>query len=278
MARTRIRTVKPDLFRHDGLFEAEQSSGLPLRLAFIALFTIADREGRFRWQPRRMKLDMFPYDAIDIAAVLDALHAHGFIARYEVDAEVYGFIPSWANHQTINHKEQDSELPAPSEESTVVPRKAREDLGIPVGNGNRKGMGIGREVEGNGVVRRSRVIIPEQLSDVVAHFLMVKSTAEEAERFWNHYESQGWKKANGLAITNWRPVADQWIKNPTTQKGSNGTPKQTPTDGRGGERTFAAVAEESAARLKRWGIDGTATQDQPRALAEQGGQQLANGT
>lgn len=52
---SRIRTVKPELFKHEELFDAEQNSKLPLRLAFIGLFTVADREGRFKWRPRTLK-------------------------------------------------------------------------------------------------------------------------------------------------------------------------------------------------------------------------------
>jgi len=229
-----------------------------------------------------MKLDMFPYDAIDIAAVLDALHLHGFIAKYEVDAEVYGFIPTWTVHQTINAREPDSELPIPDSTCIVMHVHARADTCVHVWNGNGNGNGKGRELEGkgNGVGKgaSSRVRQPEQLSDVTAHFLIAKSTAEEAEAFYSHYEAQGWKAGNGMVITNWRAKADSWIKNNRERKAANGTRKQEPTDGRGGERTFAAVAEESAARRKRWGIDGGATKDEPSLLAGPSDQQLANGT
>src|SRR5580658_8914126 len=102
---SRIRTVKPELFNHEGLFEAEQHYQLPLRLAFIALFTCCDREGRFRWQPRRLKLDILPYDNVDISRVLDALVTRGFIVKYEHQGEFYGCIPSWSRHQHINHRE-----------------------------------------------------------------------------------------------------------------------------------------------------------------------------
>ncbi len=108
----RIRSVKPELFSHEGLYEAEVRYKLPLRLAFISLFSCCDREGRFRWQPRRLKLDMLPYDEVDIAAVLNAFIECGFIKKYEHEGEVYGCIPSWSRHQKINHREGDSELPA----------------------------------------------------------------------------------------------------------------------------------------------------------------------
>lgn len=277
MARTRIRTVKPDLFRHDGLFEAEQSSGLPLRLAFIALFTIADREGRFRWQPRRMKLDMFPYDAIDIAAVLDALHAHGFIARYEVDAEVYGFIPSWANHQTPNNREPESECPDPHVHGKVSLVHAQATLSNTCastsGMGMGMGSGIGRELEGkgNGKGALSRVRQPEQLSDVTAHFLMVKSTVEEAEAFYSHYEAQGWKTGNGMVITNWRAKADSWIKNNRERKATNGTRKS----GVGDRVTTTDVRSYNERISQAIGID---PKGEPSALVPPNAQPLARST
>lgn len=108
----KIRTVKPELFRHEALFEAEQEYQLPLRLGFIGLFTCCDREGRFRWQPKQLKLDIFPYDEIDMALVLDVLVVRGFIIKYQANDKFYGCIPSWKNHQCINHREIDSTLPS----------------------------------------------------------------------------------------------------------------------------------------------------------------------
>ena len=107
----RIRTVKPELFRHEQLFEAEKKYHLPLRLAFIGLFTCCDREGRFRWKPRQLKLDVLPYDDLNMSDILDALAAAGFIVQYEVQGQRYGYIPSWSKHQHINIRESISVLP-----------------------------------------------------------------------------------------------------------------------------------------------------------------------
>jgi hypothetical protein len=120
----RIRTIKPAFFRHGGLFDAERSTGLPLRVAFAGLWTAADREGRFKWQPRELKLDCLPYDDVDFSRVLDALTTGGWIVRYEVDGATYGAIPSWAEHQVINNREAASDLPAPSEIKALT-REAR---------------------------------------------------------------------------------------------------------------------------------------------------------
>lgn len=113
----RIRTIKPDFFRHAGLFDAEQETGLPLRVAFAGLWTVADREGRFRWKPRELKLDCLPHDLVDFAAVLEALRKGAFIVRYERDGEVLGFIPSWHEHQVINTREAKSSIPEPTDSS-----------------------------------------------------------------------------------------------------------------------------------------------------------------
>jgi hypothetical protein len=107
----RIRTVKPELFRHEDLFEAEKEFNLPLRVAFIGLFTCCDREGRFRWRPRILKLDILPYDDVDMSRVLDALCTRGFLVKYEANGELYGCVLSFNKHQVINNRESDSELP-----------------------------------------------------------------------------------------------------------------------------------------------------------------------
>lgn len=109
----RIRTVKPELFAHEELFEAELQTGLPLRIAFVGLFTCADREGRFKWRPRALKLAVLPYDEVDFSRVLDALAAADFVRRYEVEGEPYGYIPTFLKHQTVNQREAKSNLPAP---------------------------------------------------------------------------------------------------------------------------------------------------------------------
>lgn len=110
----RIRTIKPEFFQHEELFEAEAETGLPLRIAFVGLWTVADKAGRFEWRPRQLKLNVLPYDDVDFAAVLSALEAHGFIQRYAVEAKIYGCIPSWEKHQYRNGREPDSTIPAPT--------------------------------------------------------------------------------------------------------------------------------------------------------------------
>lgn len=107
----RIRTIKPEFFMHDGLHDAEVDSKLPLRVAFAGLWCAADREGRFRWEPRRLGAQILPYDEVDFSRVLHALTTRGFIVKYRVNDACYGAIPSWHRHQIINNRERASDIP-----------------------------------------------------------------------------------------------------------------------------------------------------------------------
>ncbi len=123
---SRIRTIKPEFYKHEGLFDAEIECKMPLRVAFSGLWTCADREGRFEWRPRTLKSDILPYDNVDFSRVLDALLTRGFLVKYEVSGKFYGYIPSWHEHQFINNKEKPSILPEPSPESAPEVKKTNE--------------------------------------------------------------------------------------------------------------------------------------------------------
>lgn len=146
----RIRTIKPDFFRHERLFEAEQATGLPLRIAFAGLWTAADREGRFRWSPRALKLDCLPYDDVDFSRVLHALVTCGFIVQYEADGVEYGAIPSWSSHQVINNREAASEIPEPNE-TNVLTRAPRVDDAKATPLVQVQGEGKGKEGKGKDI-------------------------------------------------------------------------------------------------------------------------------
>jgi len=111
----RIRTIKPEFFLHDGLYEAEAEFHMPLRIAFAGLWCAADREGRFKWEARRLGVAILPYDGIEFARVLDALTTRGFVKKYRVSGVWYGLIPSFGRHQVINNRESVSSIPSISD-------------------------------------------------------------------------------------------------------------------------------------------------------------------
>ncbi len=145
----RIRSIKPGFFRHGKLYDAERETGLPLRVAFAGMWTAADREGRFRWEPRELKLDCLPHDDLDFSRVLDALESRGFLVKYTLNDEVFGYIPGWSRHQIVNNKESASSLPEP-QKCLVVTRSPREAHAKPTRELMPCGEGKGREQEGKG--------------------------------------------------------------------------------------------------------------------------------
>lgn len=110
----RKRTIAPAFFKHADLYDAELATGLPLRVAFAGLWTVADRRGVFPWS-RNVKPDVLPYDQLDMLDVLEALASHGFVEKYEVDGKWYGLIPTLGSHQHFHRDEKPSTLPAPGE-------------------------------------------------------------------------------------------------------------------------------------------------------------------
>jgi hypothetical protein len=148
----RIRSVKPEFFKHHDLFLAEKESKMPLRLGFQGLWVVADKEGRFRWQPHQLKLDILPYDELDFEKVLNELQKRKFIGKYKAsDGKHYGIIPSFKEHQRITGSEAtaESKIPCPTD------GYMKEIFGVYIGNiqetprttGEGRGEGKGREKE-----------------------------------------------------------------------------------------------------------------------------------
>ena len=112
----RARNIKPGFFKNDVLVEMSFST----RLLFIGLWCIADREGRFEDRPKKIKMELFPMDDVDVDAALNELASGGFLVRYEVDGKRYVQIYNFAKHQVPHHKEVASEIPAPEGHKQVT--------------------------------------------------------------------------------------------------------------------------------------------------------------
>ena len=107
----RIRTYKPEFFTHPLLADLDRNSKLPVRISLMGLWSCSDREGRFKWDARRLGAQILPYEQIDFEIILNILAENEFIIKYIVDGKAYGFVPSFSRHQVINNREQESSLP-----------------------------------------------------------------------------------------------------------------------------------------------------------------------
>lgn len=119
MART--RSLKPSFFANDLLAECDPMA----RLLFAGLWTIADRDGRMEYRPRRIKGALFPYDNCDIEQLVSQLAARGFVVVYRARGMNVLAIPTFGEHQRCHPDERSDELPGPdqAEETSVFPER-----------------------------------------------------------------------------------------------------------------------------------------------------------
>jgi hypothetical protein len=109
----RARNIKPGFFKNEELVELPYE----YRLLFIGLWTLADREGRLEDRPKRVKMEVFPADNVDVEAGLDALQGAGFIQRYSVGECQYIQVVNFTKHQNPHKNERPSSIPAPEQHS-----------------------------------------------------------------------------------------------------------------------------------------------------------------
>lgn len=105
----RARGIKPGFFKNEELVELPFEA----RLLFIGLWTLADREGRTEDRPKRIKMEIFPADSVDVDSLLSQLAATGMLLRYSHDGERFLQIVNFVRHQNPHRDERPSTIPAP---------------------------------------------------------------------------------------------------------------------------------------------------------------------
>lgn len=148
----RIRTVKPEFFRHELLQDLEITyQGKCPMLVFEGLWGHCDKAGRFEWKPRQLKLDILPFLPFDMAETLKILEQAKLINRYSVGGVEYGEIPSFTDHQRISGKEseQPERFPGPIREAKGKHKgKTLEATGFPGREGKGSGNGMDKNIVG----------------------------------------------------------------------------------------------------------------------------------
>lgn len=123
----RARMLNPKFFTNEELGQLPPLA----RLLFSGLWSVADREGRLEDRPRRLKVQLLPYDDADVGALLDQLQEAGFIIRYEADGGRWIQVITFLDHQHPHPHEPPSVIPKPGEPRHVIrspdmPRPDRE--------------------------------------------------------------------------------------------------------------------------------------------------------
>src|SRR5690606_7189318 len=105
----RARNIKPAFFTNDELSELPPLA----RLLFIGLWTIADYKGCIEYKPKRVKVQLLPYDDGIIEKLLSDIDKSRFISIYSVQGQTYGKVLNFNKHQNPhkNEKEKGSDIP-----------------------------------------------------------------------------------------------------------------------------------------------------------------------
>lgn len=112
----RARNIKPGFYKNEDLAECS----LAARLLYPGLWMMCDRDGRMEYRPKRIKAEIFPFDAFDVHPLLDELERYGLIKKYSSGTVQYLWIPGFLKHQVPHCREKNSVIPPhPEDESTV---------------------------------------------------------------------------------------------------------------------------------------------------------------
>lgn len=114
----RARNIKPGFFRNEDLVELPFQT----RLLFVGLWTMADREGRLENRPKKIKLEIFPADDVDISLEITRLSEAGLVKVYQVGNANCIQVVNFKKHQNPHHRESPSELPEPPESNGKGPQ------------------------------------------------------------------------------------------------------------------------------------------------------------
>ena len=158
----RARNIKPSFFANDELSELEPLA----RILFIGMWTIADFKGCFEYKPKRLKVQILPYDECDIEQLVSDLDKSGFISIYSVQGQQYIKVINFGKHQNPHKNERES--------GSYIPDISPSDEKKPENSDHLRNIEINREQDGTdradslNLIPDSLNLIPEDSSfDVV---------------------------------------------------------------------------------------------------------------
>lgn len=86
------------------------------RVLFMGLIVHADDAGRMPYSARRIKMQIFPADSLDVMLAIAELTELKLIRLYEVEGRSYLCIPNFLRHQRV-HNATPSKIPQPDPET-----------------------------------------------------------------------------------------------------------------------------------------------------------------
>lgn len=82
----------------------------------MGLWNLCDDHGRMEYSEKRIKLQLFPADKIDVAKICGELREKGMICIYQVEGREYLQVSNFRKHQQIKDGDRASKFPEPTSE------------------------------------------------------------------------------------------------------------------------------------------------------------------
>lgn len=239
----RARNIKP------GFFESEQLGRCHLgaRLLFIAMWQVADRDGKLEERLMRLRAYAFPYDSIsmpDIEEWTDCLESEGLIERYSVGGAKYILIPTFSKHQNPHVNEKKSQFPDKPSSSTVQAPEFIETTSEKVQELNgtffdsstkeilplKESLLMNPDIPHSGAVvgkpKPERKVFQKPTVEQIAEYCRDHGiTNVDPEYFWLKHESIGWvvgKARNPMKC--WKSTVQTWAKNGYSSQSAHNPP------------------------------------------------------
>ena len=98
----RIRTIKPDFWTDESIVELEMWE----RLLFIGLWNFADDQGFIHYSPKRIKMQVFPADDVEVSRGLARLLESSLLEAFDIlssPGAVLLRIRGWDRHQRVSN-------------------------------------------------------------------------------------------------------------------------------------------------------------------------------
>lgn len=175
----RIRNIKPDFWTDEKLVELETWE----RLLFIGLWNFADDEGYMPYSPKRIKMQVFPGDSLEVSRGVQSLISIGAVELFDSEFGPVLHVSKWSKHQKVSN-------PSKSKYSTVdltpldgKPRKPaapeQETLEVST-NGTEDSRELRKEREGERGVNKDLSSKPDEFDQWYSRY--PKKEAKEAAR------------------------------------------------------------------------------------------------
>ncbi len=192
MARTRL--IKPDFFIDPDIGDLTVNA----RYLFSGLWCHADKEGRLVYEPRKLKVVIFPYDTVSMEKLIDELSKKPFLNLYSINDVTYIQIINWEKHQSPHHTEKDSIIPPYNGSLTV-----------------KKPLLLGATQDAPFNIRYQDKVKVKVFShptlEEIKNYCLERKNGVDPSKFFNHYETTEWMRGKNK-IKNWKACVHTWEK------------------------------------------------------------------